>query len=276
MESRNFDPLYAVVVWYNPNEKEVAAIELYCHDVERVIVVDNSTDDHSALLAGISNAKYIGNHSNLGIATALNQGCQEAYKAGATWVLTMDQDSRFDQQSLTTYLAEAQQYSDFSHTGIFSPFHDCDGMPERHHRHGRYEQMARVMCSGNLLRLEAWHQAGGFRDDFFIDCVDNEICSHLRQLGYQVVRCNQVLLTHSLGDKLKYIGFGKKKTYIPHAPWRYYYIGRNMRRMMTLYPDERAYYRKEARKYIKRLCLYDWEHKASKLWQFFRGWLCRG
>ena len=261
----------ALVVWYHPAAREVEAVRLYANYVEQLIIVDNSDTDNSALTATLPHVTYIPCLENLGIAAALNRGCEAAMSLGAEWVLTMDQDSLWNQQTVSQYIAEAESYSDGDRVGIFSPYHDCDGVPDRHRRNGRFEKRMVQMCSGNLLRLSAWQQTGGFMEDFFIDLVDDEICCHLWRLGYQVVRLNRINLTHQLGEGVRYLPV-TNHPYTPHPVWRYYYIGRNLQRMIQLYPEHRAYYRKHAYKELKRLCLYDWSHKYSKLSRYLRGW----
>ena len=104
MASKNFDPLYAIVVWFHPTEKEYQTLSLYKEYVAHVIVVDNSETDNSALLHNDPKVTYIPLMQNYGIAAALNRGCEAAQKNGVQWVLTMDQDSRWDQQSVQEYV----------------------------------------------------------------------------------------------------------------------------------------------------------------------------
>lgn len=265
-----FNKVFGVVVWYNPSEQEGQTVGLYSHDVDRVIIVDNSSTDNSHLCTHTDNITYIPCMENKGIATALNIGCQEAVRCGAGWVLTMDQDSRWDQMTVRQYIEEVAQYEGFDNVAVFSPFHDTDGTPERHHRNGRFEPRDVVMCSGNLLRLSVWQQANGFRDDFFIDLVDDELCRHVHRMGWEVIRANHIFLTHRLGEGVKYLGM-TKHPYTPHPAWRYYYIGRNMRYMAQLYPEAAKYYNFRARKELKRLLLYDFEDKRAKLSNYIRG-----
>lgn len=270
MVYKKFNRIVGLVIWYNPSEKEGQTVTLYNRDLERVIIVDNSATDNSHLCANMDNITYIPCMGNKGIATALNIGCREAARMGAEWVLTMDQDSRWDQASVRQYIEEAAQYEDFDKVAIFSPFHDCDGTPEKHHRTGRFESRQVVMCSGNLLRLSVWEQTGGFRDDFFIDLVDDEICCHAHRLGWDVVRANHIFLTHSLGDGVRFVAF-TQHPYTPHSAWRYYFIGRNMRYMAQLYPEMARYYNFRARKELKRLLFYDFDDKHAKLSNYIRG-----
>lgn len=270
MVYKKFNRIVGIVVWYNPSQKERQALSLYNGDLEHVIIVDNSAVENRPLCANLDNITYIPCLENKGVASALNIGCREAVRMGADWVLTMDQDSRWDQSSVKQYIEEAAQYDSFDKVAIFSPYHDCDGRPEKHHRFGRFESRRFIMCSGNLLRLSAWQQTGGFRDDFFIDLVDDEMCCHLHRLGWEVVRTNEIRLTHSLGNGVRFVGV-TRRPYTPHAAWRYYYIGRNMHYMVQLYPEMAHYYHSRVRKELKRLLFYDFEDKYAKLHNFFRG-----
>lgn len=243
----------AIVVWYHPSEKEKEAVRLYENEVAHVIVVDNT-------------------ENNIGIAAALNRGCEQAQEMGATWVLTMDQDSLWNQQTVGEYMAEVAQYAQAEQVGVFSPFQDSDGQVNKHHRQGRFEQREAVMCSGNLVRLEAWKAAKGWREDFFIDLVDDEFCCHVRKMGWQVVRCNHILLSHTLGEGAQALKH-TRHLYTAHAPWRYYYIGRNLHRMTALYPEHKRSYRKKFWKECKRLCLYDHQQAFQKINNLLKGWI---
>lgn len=53
--------------------------------------------------------------------------------------------------------------------------------------------------SGSLLRLAAFEQLGDFRDDFFIDQVDNEFCLCARRNGLRVVQRRDTILLHRMG-----------------------------------------------------------------------------
>lgn len=271
MESKSINNIVAVTIWYNPGMTECDAIKSYADDVTKVIIVDNSDNDNSYLVTSFQNVEYIPLHNNLGIAAALNVGCKRAIELNADWVLTMDQDSRWNQHSVRQFIDTATQYDDFDKTAIFSPFQDTDGVPQSHHQHGDFEPRLVVMCSGNLLRLAAWEQTNGFREDFFIDSVDDEMCCHLRQLGWKIIRVNKIYLSHKLGNGAELVPI-IRHMYIAHSAWRYYYIARNIHRMMRLYPDMKRYYHRAVRQYIKRLLLYDWNDKRNKLREFHRGW----
>lgn len=264
--------LYGVVVWYNPDADNVAAMQTYLGDVRQLFVVDNSASDNSSLLSDLPSNKitYIPNYDNLGIATALNIGCSRAVEAGAEWILTMDQDSRFDRFSVTDFLAEVNQCPTFDVVGIFSPYHACGEVAGK--KKERFQTIFITMTSGNFLRAEAYKKCGRFRDDFFIDLVDDEYCCRLYRNGYTVVKTNNIELTHQLGDGFIRVCPLFKKKFNRHNALRHYYIRRNVLKVRELYPECSKYYSKQLRKQIKRIVLYDSDNKWLKLKHIYWGW----
>jgi len=267
------DNLYAVVVWYNPTEEQAHSLLSYLWAVRHIIIVDNSQKNNNSLLSDIpkENYTYIPLGDNLGIATALNRGCRAAIDAGAEWILTMDQDSVWDKEQLLYYIDTANKYPNIKRVGLFSPRQDYTG----HIRHypTDYEEKIAVMTSGCLLSTEGFRATNGFRDEFFIDEVDNEYCMHIHRLGMQVVIVNNALLVHQLGEKrmVRFMGLWRKE-YIDHAPFRYYYIVRNNLQLSKLYPEYKTFNKKRLIKTIKRIVLYDRIHKCESLRMCLRGW----
>src|SRR6516225_3674218 len=168
-------PLAGVAVFYNPTEREIDNILTYVDFLQTLYIVDNSATSNSTLLnaltANSSKIQYIPNFDNLGIATALNIGCELAIKQGYEWILTMDQDSRFDVTNMREFISsfERKKLADPS-IAIFTPILD-----ERQHK----GYVSRAITSGNLLNLFAYKQVGGFDDALFIDEVDHDMCYKL-------------------------------------------------------------------------------------------------
>lgn len=265
--------LYAVVVWYNPTEEQKYSLLSYLWAVKHVVIVDNSQKNNDSLLSDLQkeNYTYISFGDNFGIATALNRGCRIAIEAGAEWVLTMDQDSVWDKEQLRYYLEATNKYPDIEKVGVFSPRQDYTGRIRCYATD--YEEKIAVMTSGCLLSAEGFRASNGFRDEFFIDEVDNEYCMHIHRLDMQVVIVNNALLVHQLGEKrmVRFIGLWRKE-YIDHAPTRYYYIVRNNLQLSKLYPEYKAFNNKRLQKTIKRIVLYDRIHKCESLRMCLRGW----
>lgn len=264
---------YAVVVWYHPTEEQCASIRSYMEAVKQVIIVDNTPADNTALVSVLPKGRYVylPLGANKGIATALNVGCRKAIEEGAEWILTMDQDSRWEKEQLKRYFELANAYPEREQVGVFSPRQHYSGhMPQYQHE---YEEQIAVMTSGCLISVSGFEATGGFRDEFFIDEVDNEYCMHCRRLGMKVVIVNHALLEHRLGElsTIRFLGIWPKE-YIDHAPFRFYYITRNILYLNQLYPEHARFNNKRLKKAIKRIVLYDRRHKWSALCMCWLGW----
>ena len=114
---------YAVVVWYHPTEEQCESVRSYMEAVEQVIIVDNTPADNTALAGSLPKGRYVylPLRENKGIATALNVGCRKAIEKGAEWILTMDQDSRWEKEQLKRYFELANTYPEREQVGVFSP-----------------------------------------------------------------------------------------------------------------------------------------------------------
>ena len=89
----------AVVVLYNPDKNYIKNINTYLYHVSLLVIVDNSEiPDYSVYssLENINHIKFVINKENTGISKAINDGIKIAVKEGFEWVLTMDQDSFFE------------------------------------------------------------------------------------------------------------------------------------------------------------------------------------
>lgn len=264
---------YAVVVWFRPTPEQCESIRSYMDAVQRVVIVDNSPEDNTALAEVLPADRYtyLPLRENLGIATALNKGCCFALEHGAQWVMTMDQDSRWEKEQLERYIHLANAYVQIHETGVFSPRQDYSTHIRQYPQ--TYEQKIAVMTSGCLLSATGFKATGGFRDELFIDEVDNEYCMHIRRVGMQVVVINAAFLEHRLGElrTMRFMGIWPKE-YIDHEPFRFYYMTRNILYLNTLYPEYTRFNNKRLHKMLKRVILYDRRHKFAALRMCWRGW----
>ncbi len=91
------------VVLFNPDDSVINNIKSYINQLEYLYIIDNSPIDHSEWIKqNLRNAsyQYYGFKENLGLAFALNYACKKAIKDGFDYILTMDQDSIFENNSV--------------------------------------------------------------------------------------------------------------------------------------------------------------------------------
>jgi len=157
-------------------------------------------------------------HSNRG--AALAGDCDD--------VLLLDQDSVLPSdlvERLGRHLAEMPD------VGIATPA-PWDSTASRYldPRATRRPEVADVtvaITSGMLVRRWALNDIGPFREDFFVDCIDQDYCLRARRSDWRVIQDRSVPLTHSLGDT-RWRGIGPLRfRSTQHPTWRLYWAARN-------------------------------------------------
>jgi rhamnosyltransferase len=261
----------AVVVLYHPSPEVLDNILTWSAQVERVFAVDNSESPSSDVierLTVVGNVIYLPLRQNVGIARALNMGAELAVKDGYDLLLTMDQDSRA-KPDMVARLLECAGAGEGKAAGIVAPFHLTRAV-RRAPPETDYSEVMTPMTSGCFLSLNAWQEVGPFRDDFFIDFVDNEYCLRLRRNGYRVVRANRAILEHAVGDITRYGPLIATN----HSPLRRYYKTRNrfvvFREYLTTFPGHCLFDLVRLVKEIGSIILFEQE-KWTKLMMMWQG-----
>lgn len=266
--------LFGTVILYNPNEDIVENIHSYIENIDKLYVVDNSDIKNQSLIKQIQDISdkciYIDNNGNQGIAHALNIGADLAIQNGADWLLTMDQDSKFNDDDFIKFIQKADLDSAFiEKIGIVSPKHY-----EKDHYSKFYNLI--TMTSGNILNLEIFLKIDQFNTNFFIDSVDTEFCLKLNMAGYKIKRISNIVLNHNLGEIKNYNFFGFKFNPTNHSYIRRYYITRNRfylwSKYKNIYPEFIKWEKKATFKELIKIILFEKE-KWLKIKFSIKGYL---
>jgi rhamnosyltransferase len=86
----------------------------------------------------------------------------------------------------------------------------------------RWEDVDCVITSGTLLPLAAHSAIGPFREEFFIDYVDEEYCLRARAKGYRVIRSRKQIMQHTIGAPTVHKTLWIRKWTSNHTPDRRY------------------------------------------------------
>ncbi|QFR42554.1 glycosyltransferase family 2 protein [Sulfurimonas xiamenensis] len=263
--------IYGVVVLYNPDESIIKNINSYLNSLKKIYIVDNSEEKNIDLINRIKEisykCEYIDNYGNKGIAHALNVGAKLAIKNGADWLLTMDQDTSFNNNDLEKTTVELFEI-DINKIAVVAPSHYIgdDTKPF-------YNEI--VMTSGNLLNLHLFQKIGEFDEKLFIDSVDTEYCLRIYSMGYKIKRISSIILKHNLGDIKKYKICGIKFRPTNHTFIRRYYIVRNRfytwDKYKNLYPAFVKWEKIATFKQLIKIILFE-KDKLKKIIFSFRGY----
>lgn len=227
--------LTACVILYNPSISIINNLNTYVDVVERLYVIDNSEIYNHALINIIKakkNVKYIAMNGNMGIASALNVALRWASEDSADYLLTMDQDSSFQNGVLEEYFSISQSVFSSCEKVAICGIRNKEDLYEN-----EIEYVSEVITSGMIIKLSILQNQVFFEEKLFIDYVDYEFCYRLSRMGYFIVQINAVRLTHQIGgvNPTAFLGI-HFNNHNEHSKVRYYYEARNALYVLKMYP----------------------------------------
>ncbi len=224
IESLKYSRIIGTVVLYNPEDDTLENIKSYINQIDKLIIIDNSIITNISLIDNIKNEFndiiYINNHSNLGIATALNIACNKAIELGYNWILTMDQDSKFVDFNQYIRCFNSIKNKEIISTISPNPFFKNG---EININECKIIEKIQTLTSGTLLNLLNYEKVGKFTDKLFIDEVDHDYCLKSISTNLRVLELSNIHLIHSLGE----VKQTSKKLKSQHNHVRVYYMTRN-------------------------------------------------
>lgn len=201
----------AVVVLYNPTDKEIRNINSYKDSVEQMIIIDNSDVNHCELVDNLlklnSRVKYYSEQKNLGLCRALNIGIKMLADAGCQWVLVFDADSEIVSNIVEIYKRAIYDYEreKKSDIAVFAPVHIFDRSKRRAYR--GYNEVEWAMTSGCLFNCNLFQKQNGFMEELFVDGLDMDYCFKAKRNGYKIIECGEAAIRHYPAETKSLFGF---------------------------------------------------------------------
>lgn len=212
------------VTLYHPDDSVLNNILSYIGALDVLYVMDNSEEKNVSLVEKISKHPkciYMDMKGNKGIAAVLNYALKRAKRNGYQWLLTMDQDSMFPKKNL-------EEMKNYIEKELKEPAAIVCAR-YRNYKDNRKSSLEKVsyvwdaVTSGSMVEVNIALKLGGFQEKLFIDEVDNEYCYRAILNGYKIIRLNNILFQHCLGNQKVVNGV---RTF-NYPPFRCYYLIRN-------------------------------------------------
>ena len=208
-------------------------ISTFADDVDMLMLWDNSETpaDFHHLEQLYPNIIIHQEGLNIGLAAAYNKAISTAQCNGCSHLMTMDQDSTFE--NFKGYRRQLEDFTDNT-VGIFT----C---PINNDINESGYRDTTVCQSGSIYTLDMIQDIGGFREDLFIGMVDAEMSLRAIEKGYkiyQMVGCN--LIQH-IGSRRKKTIFGHQVEVSDYGPLRHYYDSRNRILLWHEFPYDVAF-----------------------------------
>jgi rhamnopyranosyl-N-acetylglucosaminyl-diphospho-decaprenol beta-1,3/1,4-galactofuranosyltransferase len=214
---------------------------------QEIIVVDNASTDGTAKMIAerFPQVTVLPMAENLGTGGALAAGLNYAALVKRhDWVWTLDDDSVPNHDTLEALLQGADSAtSTEGNAGMVAPlpvhleagacyapllWRDGFVKPPAELLHQPIWFADLVISSGCLVRRDVVEKIGLPRVDFFIDFVDFEYCLRARSHGYKIAVITGAKLAHQIGNSRKVHLPGYSRLWLEQAPFREYYMSRNL------------------------------------------------
>jgi len=226
---------FAIIVTYNPNiEQLLDTTENLVKQGFEVLIIDNDSKNRKEIIERLLNCKFVLLDQNKAIACALNKGMEESEKYGASWVLSLDQDTRVCSNLLQKY----QKWLQLDNIGALCPRVIRKGESMRGQDKG-IEMVDICPTAGFFITIDTWKKCGKYDDWMFIDYVDYDLCMKIKIIGKKIYRVNEAFIIQELGKVSmstffynvgNTFGIEKIKNFsrvYNHSPLRNYYFVRN-------------------------------------------------
>lgn len=263
----------AGIVTYQPNLDRLHENILAIYkQVDKLIIVDNNSDNYKDMKNKISefdNITLIKNEKNDGIARALNIIVDYCTQIDIEWVMLLDQDSVISIDAIDNY----KKYFLLDYVALISPT-----IKDRNEKDNKvnelitsnYEIVDKSITSGSMINVNVNKKIGGYDENMFMDYVDFEYCYRLKKAGYKMIKMNNVVLLHQLGNLSVYNFFGIPIRITNHSPQRTYYYHKNYMYFLSKHNlSKRKYYLRLPISIIK-ILLFE-KHKLKKILSIYNG-----
>ena len=231
-----------IVILFNPEDDIIRNIMSYVYCLDKLYIVDNSEIETQIenKINGLNlgdKIEYFSLKVNKGLSYALNLGVQKAIDEGFDWLLTMDQDSLFENNVVEIYKKYINSH-DCTRIAVLAPQYDTERSEIV--RNNNVEEVYWTMQSANFINLKVLESIGEFEEKYFIDCIDYEFCLRAHKQNFIILRCNEAILKHSPAINKKVYIWGKELNYGYTSPLRIYYQVRNAFDMWKKYRELKA------------------------------------
>lgn len=211
----------ACIIAYHPNardlEKDIRAI---AGGIETLIIWRNSPEAIPVPDDIPCQVVYMGDGTNQFISKPLNICLKYCDEHGFDFLLTMDQDSEFE--DFGRFLASAKATKDggtHKNAIVYAP-----NINNRYALTPEPISVESTITSGSLCDVRSSLAIGGFREKYGIYWVDSEFCHRARLAGYDILALPEHNLRQQFGKKTKVHGVDCYN----YSAQTYYFMFRNM------------------------------------------------
>ena len=210
--------ILAVVVAYHPDLEVLRRnVESFADGVDHILLWRNSPVEWAH-----PKVEMTGDGTNQGIGAALNAARDYAVRNGYGWLLTMDQDSCWE--DFASFRDAVLQRSE---EALYGPRINGEALQ------ASFQPSDFLITSGMLVPIPVLDRLNGWRKDFRVDALDVDLVMRARQAGIPAYKVDAGNLVQQFGKRRKTHGFHV----YDYSPERLYDIFRNHILVIRSYPS---------------------------------------
>ncbi len=222
--------ILVIVVTYYP-EKELLErnVQAFIDHVDKVLIWENTPSPDKLEYRFIKHEKilYCGDGIN-SISRALNYAWEYANENGFDYLLTMDQDSYFENFD---YYLDKTIYCQDAPEGIWTPQMNGEQVLKD------YEEIDIPITSGMLASIDIVNKIGGWNESYTVASVDDEFFLQAHKYRIKKYKVQNASLLQRFGITQEVNIFGHKLELRNYGPQRLYDIYRNNIILIRKYPE---------------------------------------
>ncbi|MEY0151518.1 glycosyltransferase [Providencia rettgeri] len=222
-----------VIITYNPCISDFNnTILSICTQCRNIFIIDNGSNnifEIENLIKDTPNINLVRLDENKGIAEATNIGMSLSLSTDSNYTVISDQDTIFPSDYVKIAQLTFAKFNKYKIGAICPQFYErnsnyfCRPYTNKN-IDTDYDDVYQAIASGLVVSHFAWINTGGMNSDLFIDLVDFEWCWKIESAGFKIIRNNNMVIEHNLGDdSITFLG----KNISKHNDIRIYYIVRN-------------------------------------------------
>lgn len=232
-------------------------IEAALKQVDRILIVDNTPQQvvDQSVFDEIESLKakypheiiFKKNNCNLGLPISYNLAIIYAKENNLKFLLLLDQDSNLTndvvKKLLSSYYSLSESFKvgavcalnkekiEYSSDTYLWDFYERSGM----YKNNGIREVALAINSGFMAPISTYEEVGKYDENFFLDCVDQEMCLRMISHGFKIFLVEDAVVNHSEAELIKgrilFLTFYVKR----NDPIRYYYISRGTLQLLSKY-----------------------------------------
>lgn len=264
--------ILAIVVTYFPERDLLNKnISAFINDVDKVLIWENTPGNkkHEYRFITDSKVEYCGDGIN-SISHALNYAWKYAVSKGYDYLLTMDQDSLFENFS---YYVEKSIQSDSFNDVIWTPTLVTSEYPKPLSKSAGITEVKSAITSGMFQKISVISKIGGWNESFAIDGLDDEYVFYAQRIGVKICRVMDAFMNQQYGNPQKVEFLGHSVTLANYSARRYYMIYRSHVQLVRMFPEQKLYkavYKSHWLGMIKWIFIFE-KHKIKKMFSIMMG-----